>query len=773
MQGRGRRVVTSTHWGNYEVLVDGGQVAEIVPSPGDEDPSVIGPGMLTPKGERCRVTAPAVRRGWLDHGPQSGSNKRGTEPFVELPWDVALDLAAGELRRVKEQHGNSSLFGGSYGWASAGRFHHAQSQIHRFLAMHGGFTNSVNSYSFAALEVILPHVIGGHPYRIFSAAPQWSEIAESGDLVVAFGGMALRNSQVNPGGVGRHVAKGWQRRCRDAGVEFVNISPLRSDIAADLEPRWIPLRPNTDVALMLALAHTILAEERQDRAFLERCCTGADKLISYIMGQSDGTPKNARWAAEITGIDDAEITALAREIASRRTLISVSWSVQRGDHGEQPYWMAVALAAISGSMGRPGGGFGAGYGAIHGIGATRGRHPVAALPQPLNEIGPAIPVARIADLLLEPGRTIDYDGQRITFPDIRLVYWCGGNPFHHHQDLNRLAQAWQLPETVIVHEHWWTPAAKFADIVFPAATALERADIAAGTNDTWLSPMHKVVEPPPGVRTDYETFAALAERLGFGEAFTEGRSGDEWVRELYERTRSGLEDVGVEIPPFEEFWDEGEIDIGSPEDEPGDPMVALRSDPDAHPLPTPSGKVELFSTTIDGFGLDDCPGHPVWIPPAEWLGDQLAERFPLHLLTNQPATRLHSQHDHGSASQASKVAGREPMAINPSDAGPRGISDGDLVRLYNDRGSCLVGARVTEDVRPGVVQVATGAWYDPRDGRPGEMDVHGNPNVLTLDKGTSGLAQGPSAGTTLVEAERFVEPPPPVRAFEPPRIVAR
>ena len=159
-----------------------------------------------------------------------------------------------------------------------------------------------------------------------------------------------------------------------------------------------------------------------------------------------------------------------------------------------------------------------------------------------------MPVARIADVLLEPGREIDYNGRRITFPDIRLVYWCGGNPFHHHQDLNRLARAWRRPETVIVHESWWNPIARFADIVFPAATALERNDVAAGWADSWISAMHRAVVPPAEVRTDYETLCALAERLGFLDEFSEGRDGDEWVRHFYESTRENLRGQGVELP---------------------------------------------------------------------------------------------------------------------------------------------------------------------------------------------------------------------------------
>jgi biotin/methionine sulfoxide reductase len=214
------------------------------------------------------------------------------------------------------------------------------------------------------------------------------------------------------------------------------------------------------------------------------------------------------------------------------------------------------------------------------------------------------------------------------------------------------------------------------------------------------------------------------------------------------------------------------------EDDPDAPshlvmLDSFRTDPEGNPLPTPSGRIELWSSTIAGFGYRDCPPHPTWIEPAEWLGGDTS-RFPLHLISNQPATRLHSQWDHGVTSTDSKVAGREPIRINGEDAAARGITDGDAVRVSNDRGSCLAGAVVTDAVRPGVVQLSTGAWYDPEQpATPGSLCRHGNPNVLTRDVGTSSLAQGPTAQTCLVEIEPWRGAPPPVGAFDLPELLDR
>jgi len=321
-----------------------------------------------------------------------------------------------------------------------------------------------------------------------------------------------------------------------------------------------------------------------------------------------------------------------------------------------------------------------------------------------------------------------------------------------------------------VHEPWWNALARHADIVLPATTPLERNDIGRASNDAHIYAMHQAVEPVGEARNDYDIFAGLAARLEFQDRFTEGRDEMQWLRHLYDVFRQQAARERITLPDFDTFWEEGEIELPLPDHE-RVLFADFRADPDRHPLPTPSGRIEIFSQTIDGFGYDDCAGHPCWYEPAEWLGGEQALRYPLHLVSNQPKTRLHSQLDCGKTSAASKVNGREPVLIHPDDAAARGIVDGDVVRLFNERGTCLAGARITSSVRAGVVVLPTGAWYDPD--APGGLDRHGNPNVLTLDKGTSRLAQGPSAHTALVELERAEGHVPEVAAFETPTILPK
>jgi biotin/methionine sulfoxide reductase len=760
------RVQHSSHWGAFEVEVAGGRIVGTVPFAKDPAPSPIAPSLVDAVEHSTRIRRPFVRSGWLEGRKPDGGAGRGAEPFVALSWERALDLVRDELVRVRREHGNESIFGGSYGWASAGRLHQAPTLLHRFLNRFGGFTYSVNSYSNACGEVILPHVIGRG-----QRPSSWPAIAEHGELVVAFGGLALKNSQVQSGGCGEHTVEGGLRSARGAGVEFVCLTPLREDVADFLDAEILMPRPNTDVAIMLGLAHTLVAENLEDREFLLRYCVGFERFRRYLVGETDGHPKDASWAATISGLEPDQIRGLARRMASHRTLVTCSLSTQRQQHGEQSYWMAITLAAMLGQLGLPGGGFGWGYAAVNGVGNPNLRIRAPKLDAGRNPVKSFIPSSRISDLLLEPGRTIDYDGRKLTFPDIRLVYWCGGNPFHHHQDLNRLLRAWRRPDTVVVHEIWWTATARHADIVLPTTTTLERNDLGANVEDRFVIAMQQAIEPVGEARSDYAIFSALAERLGFGREYTEGRSEVSWLAHLYAQMTDEAASHGIRMPDFETFWERGYFEFPR-EPHPTVMLGPFRKNPEAHPLTTPSGKIEIFSETIASFGYGDCPGHPVWIEPAEWLGANDARRFPLHLTATQPKSRLHSQLDCGVGSRATKVSEREPILIHPDDAAARGIAEGDVVRVFNERGACLAGAVVSDRIRRQVVQLATGAWYDPAEpGRIGTLDVHGNPNVLTSDRPSSKLAQGPTAHTALVEIERFEGEPPKVRVFSPPPMV--
>nr|WP_315593464.1 molybdopterin guanine dinucleotide-containing S/N-oxide reductase [uncultured Cupriavidus sp.] len=756
----------SAHWGVFSARWQDGELT-VQPHPGDPDPNPLIDNFTNALRHPVRVTMPMVRRGWLEDGP-GPDTRRGSDTYVPMAWDEVLDRIAAELDRVNQRHGAQAVFGGSYGWSSAGRFHHAQSQVHRFLNTSiGGYVRSVNSYSAGASAVILPHILGTMD-DVARRNVTWEQIVEHSDVVLAFGGMALKNSRVASGGISRHIERESMQQAARRGCRFVSISPLRTDFPGEANAQWLAARPNTDTALMLGLVHELVRQDLHDRAFIDRYCDGWPAFEDYLMGRGDGVPKTATWAASVCGLPAQQIVELAASLPGKRVLVVVAHSLQRAEHGEQPVWMGAVLAAVLGQIGLPGGGYNYALGTLAHYGKRTNAVPVAALPQGTNGVKDFIPVARISDMLLHPGEAFDYNGQRRTYPHIRLAYWAGGNPFHHHQDLQRLSRAFQTLDTFIVHEIGWTATARHADIVLPCTMTLEREDIGAAPTDPLMVAMHRIAEPHGLARDDYDIFADLAERLGAREAFTEGRTSGQWLRHLYERTRNALVERALDAPDFDTFWARGELMLPQQDDD-GGILRAFRDDPDGRPLPTPSGKVQLSSPTIAGFNYADCPGHPAWLPAT----DGPTDAHPLVLVSNQPATRLHSQLDFGAHSVSEKRDAREVCRLNPADASARGIADGDLVRLYNARGACLASAMLSDAVMVGVVQLPTGAWYDPAtDGNGEPLCAHGNPNVLTRDKGTSSLAQGCTGQLTAVQVERFGEQPPPVRAFEPPATVA-
>ena len=737
----------SSHWGTYKFSVGKNKKIKLDNWELDSSPTEFGLGLADAAIDNLRITQPHVRKGWLDNKGKS-DGKRGQDEFIPISWDEAFELASKELLKTKNAHGNSAIYAGSYGWASAGRFHHAKSQVNRFFNLFGGFSSSFQSYSYAAAQTLLPHIIGLDLYSTLEEHTTWDALSEECELILMFGGMPLKNSKVSAGGVGKHVTKLGMKKCFDKGVEFVNISPLIDDAPKFLKAKQVPIRPNTDTALMLALAHTLIKNQSYDKGFILKYTVGFDSFADYVLGKKNNQECTPEWASKITDIPIKTIYELANKIIAKKTMISLSWSLQRASRGEQPLWMGITLAAMLGQIGTASGGFGFGYSSVNSTGDSFDKIPWQSLPQGKNKIKDFIPVARVTDMLENPGGKFNYDGKELTYPDIKLIYWAGGNPFHHHQDLNRLVKAWQKPNTIIVNEIWWNSQARHADIIFPANTALERNDLMLNPRDPTIVANKKAMKSFKNSKTDYEIFSGLAKKLGFQESFTEDKSELDWIKFIWNNS-SKAHQKNISFPSFEEFWEKGYFELPSPKNE-KIMFNDFRKDPVNFPLNTPSGKIEISSETISNFQLSDCFSHPYWFEPYEWLGN--VDEYPLHLISNQPTHRLHSQLDNAANSQNSKINGKEPVMINSSDALKRDIKDGDIVMLFNKRGRVLAGANISDNVMPGVVVLSTGAWFDPDYAL--NLERHGNPNVLTKDVGTSSLSQGPTCHTTLVELKK-------------------
>ena len=276
----------ATHWGTYRAQMQDGKPVALVPFEGDPDPSPIGDSMIGALDDKSRISKPAVRESFLRDGHRATGTGRGKEPFVEVDWQTAFDLVGCEIERVRKENGNKAIYGGSYGWSSAGRFHHAQSQIHRFLNAAGGYTRSVQNYSFAAGDIIMKHIVGSWDGLAFGHTT-WPEIAEHTQTVIAFGGISPKNSQVSAGGIGQHNIRSSLQALRENGAKIFSITPIRDDMVSGMGAQWYPVRPGADVALMLGIAHTLLAEDLYDITFLKRFTVGHEVLIGYVTGEVD------------------------------------------------------------------------------------------------------------------------------------------------------------------------------------------------------------------------------------------------------------------------------------------------------------------------------------------------------------------------------------------------------------------------------------------------------------------------------------------------------
>ena len=738
--------ITSSHWGAFEAVIENGKLVSTNSFKHDLNPNNIS--KLIPKAvyHKTRVKRPSIRKGWLQDPEGRSRHLRGNDDFHEVPWDEALEIASIEIKRIKDKYGNSSIYGGSYGWSSAGKFHHAQTQLQRFLNSIGGYVGAFGSYSTAAAQVIIPHVLGMNFLQlIFNFQNTWPTIQENTKNILMFGGINPNNSKVSMGGSTRHENDAWFKKFIDKNINLINISPQKAD--APRGSSWLPIVPGTDTAFMLGIAYELESKDLADRNFLKNYTVGYEKFKLYLTGQKDGQPKNAEWAEKICGISADTIRSIAVKISQERTLITVAWSLQRAQNGEQPYWMATTLAAMLGQIGLPGGGIGFGYGAIGGVGNPIKNFGGLSFPKGKNPISDFIPVARIAEMLNSPRSNYEFNGEERVYPDIKLIYWCGGNPFHHHQDLNSFHKAWQKPDTIIVNEPWWTSTAKRADIVFPATTSYEREDIGkANGGDNYIFHMPKLIEPVGESKNDYTIFSELSQKLGFHKEFTEGRNDDEWIEYLYNEFQVFMEKSGTQCPSLDELKDKSWITLPVAGKEfASKPFQEFRKNPEESPLQTPSGKIEIFSEKIDSFGYSECPGHPIWIEPDEWLGSNLTENFPYHLVSPQPNDKLHSQLECAIADIPNERP--TPIMINQEDAKELNVKSGNIIRIYNMRGSCLARAQISDEIKKGVMSLPTGAWFDTdEDG----IEQQGNPNALTFDKGTSRLGQGPSAHTTLV-----------------------
>ena len=782
-------VYTASHWGALKVSVKGGKIvkSQNAFSGLEANPLQAVTADLVDGKYTNRIKAPMVRKSYLEK--QVGNNAlRGADEWVEVSYEQAIKIVSDEIKRVRSSKGPTAIYGGSYGWKSSGNMHNARTLLHRFLNLGGGFVGGLGDYSTGAAQVIMPHVVG--TLEVYEQQTAWPLVLEHSKVVVIWGANPADTLKIAWSSNDNQGLE-YLKKLRDSGKKIICIDPAKSSTVQYFgsKAEHISVVPNTDVALMLGIIHTMLASGKYDQDFIANYTEGFEKFQEYVLGKSDKIAKDAKWASEICGVSESKIKELAQLFFENRTMIMGGWNMQRQHHGEQAHWMLVVLSSMIGQIGLPGGGFGFSYHYSNGGAPTTNAPVVGGISIGKATSGGAewlsdgsaisIPVARVTDMLANPGKTIQYNGKIIKYPEIDLVYWAGGNPFVHHQDTNALLAAWRKPTTVVVHDMYWTPTAKMADIVFPITTPYERNDItmSGDYSNMNINPMKQVVAPFEKAKSDYQVFSDLAEACGFGAQYTEGKTDMDWIEEFYNAAYENAQKAGVvmadgnAMPDFKTFWNANRplVFDATPEGLEFVRYADFREDPILNPLGTPSGKIEIYSTTIEKMNYKDCKAFPQWFEPAEWKGmkDKSAE---FALLSPHPSLRLHSQLANTRLRDEYAVSDREPIWINPADAEAKGIKNGDIVRAFNKRGQILVGAVVSDIVPQGVVRIYEGAWYDPQDAaQANTLCKNGNANVLTMDIPTSELSNGNSACTAMVNIEKYTGTAPKNTAFLPPK----
>jgi len=681
---------------------------------------------------RCRALRQYVHHPQRLMYPQKRVGKRGEGKFERISWDEGLEMLAGQLTRVKEKYGNEGIF----------------------LATGGGYLAGLHNGGFAAQRLM--NQFGGcvtHYGNISSEGAVWASLTQYGSVMVGHSREDLLNSKLI-------ILWGWDParmisgtntmyhliKARENGARVIAIDPRYHDTAATVADEWIPIRPGTDTAMMVAMANVMIRENLHDQTFLDRYTVGFDKFKDYVLGQGDGTEKTPQWAAEICGVDADTIIRLAREYAGTKPAALMDCQgPARSAMGEQYNRCAATLSAMTGNVGRPGG---SACGGLMGIPVGH-MFRMSAIPpgkNPFELDGPNVKgtldirmrvikrvhVNQIFDAILE--------GKQGGYPaDIKLMWSMCNNYLNQTGNSNKAARALQKLDFFCAQELFMTAQARFADLLLPVTSAVERSDLTRPwPSGPYFTFMNRALEPLGECKSDLDIVSELAQRLGI-EGFNP-HTEDEWLKMFVDLNP----EYKQHIKDYDKFKQDGIHRVKLDE-----PIIAFKEqidDIENTPFPTPSGKIEIFSQRVADLNKPDTPPIPKYMPTPEDRNDPLFEKYPLQLLTPHPKNRVHSELY---MVPWLREVEEHRAWVNSADAEPRGINDGDEIFVFNDRGKVAIKAWVTGRIIPGVICIFEGAWYNPdKDG----VDRGACANTLTKDAYSGGGAA--VLNTSLVEIEK-------------------
>jgi len=679
--------------------------------------------------------------------PMKRVGKRGDGKFERISWDEATDLMAENLRRIKEKYGNESIYV-PYGTGSYNQIN-GRSTASRLVNLMGGALGYYNSYSWACISKATPYVFGTN----ISGNQRQDWVNAKYILMWGWNPSEMRDGT---------NSEFFVKKARESGAKVVCIDPRMTLSAVGLADEWIPIRPGTDVALMSAMAYVMITKDLYDKDFVARCCIGFDasqmppgyekeeSYKDYILGTHDGEPKTPAWAEKITSIPRDTIIRIAREYATTKPgVLYQGYGMQRRAYGEQPVRGGCVLAAITGNVGVSGG-----WASGLALQAKDGGPLWTVFPSLSNPVKARIPtflwteaVTRGTELTEKEGLT----GTDRLKNNIKLIWAVASNAIiNQHGNVNRTAEIMQdesLVEFFAVQDNFITPTAKFADLLLPACTQFETW----GVEDGWkygdeVILMPKIVDPPWETKSDYRICADIAGKLGLEDAYTEGKTEKEWVAQFIETFRQAR---FPEIPELHKFEKTNQGVYSVPVKKPAVAFEEFRKAPSKHPLPTPSGKVEIFSPRLfDMNNPSEIPAIPKYITEWESPFGEESQQFPLQVIGPHYMPRVHSTHDNV---DWLSEAFPQRVFINPLDAEQRGVKNGEKVKVFNKRGTVVLACRLTNRILPGVVAIPQGAWWEPNE--QGE-DEGGCVNTLTSERWTP-LAFGNAQHTIMAQMERY------------------
>lgn len=671
--------------------------------------------------------------------PLKRTGARGSGEFARVSWDEALETVAYEMKRVRDTYGPESiLFFCSM--ADAASVHHERA-INKLLCQFGGYTAPWGTISNEA-----QNFSAGVTYGSAYGTDSMPEDYLNSRLIVMWAWNPATSVQ------GTNTA--WYvARAKEAGARIISVDPRYTDSTATFADRWIPIRPGTDAAALIAMAHVMISENLQDQHFLDTYTVGFDKFLDYVLGLEDGVEKTPEWAEAICDIPAKTIASLAREYATTKPAALITGlSPGRSAYGEQYHRAAATLAAMTGNIGIVGGSpastVGVGVGLWAGPQIVKAARAATRIASPINQVEAgaqprwnALPyrsasvnssarvnVSLFADAILK-GKAGGYPA------DFKLLWLSNNNYLNQLADVNKAVKALQKLEFILVTEHFMTPSAKFADIVLPVCTYMERDDFIVGADFFGL--MNKVIEPLGESKSQLQICEALASKLGISDY--NDKSDEEWVRSIV-----GELSKEAGCPDYDTLKKQGIHKF-----RPDKPVIAFEKeikDPERNKFRTPSGKIEIYSKVVADMNHPQLPPIPKYIESWESLNDPLSKKYPLQLITTHFKRRAHSQFENLPWLREQQ---EQMVSLNSIDAEARGISQGDLVRVFNDRGEMIIPARVTERVMPGVIDVPQGAWYNPDENG---VDRGGCANVLTKNVTSPGGAF--CSNTALVQLEK-------------------